>query len=80
MIEMPILSDEQITEHQLPDGDYDITGLLQHQLKEDLRWFVEWGEEQCPNKAHYPFYKMNTQRSACPDCWQELLQQLDILT
>lgn len=27
-----LLSDEEITKHELPDGDYDITGLLQAQL------------------------------------------------
>jgi len=29
-----LLSDEAITKHELPDGDYDITGLLQAQDKE----------------------------------------------
>ena len=27
------MPDEEITKHELPDGDYDITGLLQAQVK-----------------------------------------------
>jgi len=38
-----ILTDEQITGHELPDGDYDITGLLQDQRDDILKWVIEQG-------------------------------------
>ena len=41
-----VMSDEQITQHELPDGDFDITGLCQAQAEisftAGIREVVDW--------------------------------------
>ncbi len=40
--------------------------------KEDLRRFVEWGEEAC-ERQHPPYY---LKKRGCSKCWQELRAEL----
>jgi hypothetical protein len=44
------------------------------QQKEDLKCFVEWGQEPCPHRSHNAKYFKP--KSACGKDWQELKEKL----
>ena len=48
--------------------------LAQAQLKEDVRQFVEWGEETCPHPIP-PFHVNSYYKRTCHICWAELKKQ-----
>ena len=76
MIELPILNDEEIKElgwGWMLNYDYELKDILQAQQKEMLRWFVEWGNENCPHSAI-----IIEPRMYCELCWLELKQLAEL--
>ena len=77
-MDIPILSDAVIPAPIYGDK-IDITVHLKAQQKEDLRWFVEWGEEDCPHEwiDFSSDEKLPTRnKKHCPQCWQGLNDKL----
>jgi hypothetical protein len=50
--------------HQVDDQH-----IAQAQLKDAMRQFIEWGEEQCPHSM--------LKKQYCAHCWQELKDQVE---
>lgn len=78
-----LLTDEEITRHELPDGDYDITGLCQAQLAKgearkeaEIRGIFEELDSDCPHRTMANLdgegdVSLRKKRE-CPRCIEEL--------
>jgi hypothetical protein len=90
-MEMPILSDNAIRQvynklkMKPPDWIPEIDkAVAKAQQKEDLGWFVEWGEEPCKNERHtdgWYFYVRHgyyEHKRNCHECFQELKDMAEL--
>ncbi len=45
---------------------------LKAQHQQDIKDFIEWGEEECPHTSNIPTAYM--QKHSCRSCWESLKQ------